>query len=91
MGGVLPLIVAIFFITFLIVGLITFNNRSAKGFANSAEVVATTAMDAVAVTAPAVGILPTTWSGTDNLTLMGTHSMLSPFFMSLYSTIFWSP
>ena len=36
-----------------------FNKRSARGFASSAEVVATTAIEAVAVTFPALGILTT--------------------------------
>ena len=40
---------------FLTVGLITFSRRSASGFANSADVVATTAMAAVVVAASGVG------------------------------------
>tara|TARA_B100000073_G_scaffold225609_1_gene188062 strand:+ start:5458 stop:5622 length:165 start_codon:yes stop_codon:yes gene_type:complete len=34
-------------ITFFTVGLISLNNKSANGFANNADVVATTAIDAV--------------------------------------------
>ena len=52
----LPRIVAIFLITFLMVGFITFSKMSAKGFASSAEVVATTAMEAVVTTVPAGGM-----------------------------------
>ena len=55
-GGVLPLKVAIFFITFFTVGFTTFNKRSARGFASSAEVVATTAIEAVTVIIPADGM-----------------------------------
>ena len=49
---------AIFFITFFTVGPTTFKRRSATGFASSAEVVATTAILAVVVTIPALGMLP---------------------------------
>ena len=54
--GVLPRIAATFLITFLTVGLITFNSMSANGFANKADVVAITAMPPVVVIAPALGI-----------------------------------
>jgi len=54
-GGFLPRKVAIFFTTFFVTGFTTFNKRSARGFASSAEVVATTAIDAVTVTAPGDG------------------------------------
>ena len=47
------MMVVSFFITFLIAGLITLKRTSAKGFATSADVVATNAMDTVVATAPA--------------------------------------
>ena len=53
--GFLPLIAATFFRTFFTVGLITFNKISAKGFASSAEVVATTAIPPVVITVPVGG------------------------------------
>jgi hypothetical protein len=43
-------------ITFLVTGLTTLKRISAKGFANKAEVVATTAIPAVVVIVPAGGI-----------------------------------
>ena len=56
-GGIfLPRKAAIFFITFFTAGFTAFNKRSARGFASSAEEVATTAIDAVVVTIPADGI-----------------------------------
>ena len=51
-----PRIAAIFLITFLTVGLTALSTKSANGFANSADVVATTAMPPVVVIDPAVGI-----------------------------------
>ena len=55
----LPNKVCTFVNAFFTTGFTTLNKRSARGFANIAEEVATTAIDAVAVTAPAVGRLPT--------------------------------
>ena len=55
----LPRKAAIFFSTFFTAGFTAFNRRSARGFASSAEVVATTAIEAVAVTVPALGRFPT--------------------------------
>jgi hypothetical protein len=46
--------------TFLVTGFTTLKRISAKGFANNAEVVATTAIDAVVVMIPAGGIALTT-------------------------------
>ena len=55
-GVFFPRIAAIFLITFLTVGLTALSTKSANGFANSADVVATTAMPPVVVIDPAVGI-----------------------------------
>ena len=56
-GGIfLPLKTATFFITFFTTGFTTFNKRSARGFASSAEDVATTAIVAVVVIMPADGM-----------------------------------
>tara|TARA_B100000530_G_C15891449_1_gene461590 strand:- start:49 stop:219 length:171 start_codon:yes stop_codon:yes gene_type:complete len=52
----LPLIEAIFLIIFFVTGLITRKRISANGFATKAELVATTAIDAVVVMTPAGGI-----------------------------------
>mgnify|MGYP003328100338 CR=1 FL=1 len=66
--------------------MITFNRRSASGFANKAEVVATVAMTAVVVTTPAVG---------RNCSTAGTGSQIVsqilPSGVSLYSLTCSSP
>ena len=87
-GGIfLPRKVATFFNTFFTTGFTTFNKRSARGFASSAEDVATTAIDAVVVTIPADGMFETIWSGIESVSNHRRHS----FPTCSYATIFLLP
>ena len=68
-----PRMAAIFLITFFTTGLTTFKSMSANGFASSADVVATAAIDPVVVIIPALGMLVIICCGIDRVSVTSRH------------------